>query len=284
MIDYRIMTFLTLCREMNYRRTAEILNMTQPAVTQHIKYLENLYKCKLFHYDKHTLAMTDTAVILQRYAENMLYQEKKLEELLGAAGGRQLNVGATKTIGEFVIADQVARYLEDNSNRITVQVDNTVHLLKLLSEGKLDFALIEGFFDRRQYASRLYRREPFAGLCGKDHPFAGRTVSVSDLWTENLLIREDGSGTRNILEQLLREQNHSIEDFSRVTYIGNFGLISRILAHGHSISFAYSTVQEGNDAIAVFHVDGWDIVREFNYVFLDNPSAAEAVDYFDSFR
>lgn len=79
MIDTRIQTFLTLCRVMNYRRTAELLNMTQPAVTQHIHFLEEQYGCKLFHYDRRTLTMTREAELLQRYAENVLYQEKKTE-------------------------------------------------------------------------------------------------------------------------------------------------------------------------------------------------------------
>lgn len=55
MIDYRVKTFLALCDFMNYRKTAQILNMTQPAVTQHIHFLENQYGCKLFDYDRHSL-------------------------------------------------------------------------------------------------------------------------------------------------------------------------------------------------------------------------------------
>ena len=61
----RIETFLTLCRLMNYRRTAEELNMTQPAVTQHIHYLEERYGCKLFLYDRRTLKMTPEAEVLK---------------------------------------------------------------------------------------------------------------------------------------------------------------------------------------------------------------------------
>lgn len=55
MLDYRTETFLTLYEEMNYRRTAERLQMTQPGVTQHIHYLENYYGVKLFVYDGHQL-------------------------------------------------------------------------------------------------------------------------------------------------------------------------------------------------------------------------------------
>ena len=56
MLDYRVHTFLALYDEMNYRRTAEKLNMTQPGVTQHIHYLENYYGVKLFEYDGRALS------------------------------------------------------------------------------------------------------------------------------------------------------------------------------------------------------------------------------------
>ena len=58
MVDSRIKTFLALCRNMNYRRTAEELSLTQPAVTQHIKFLENEYNCRLFSYDFRTMLKT----------------------------------------------------------------------------------------------------------------------------------------------------------------------------------------------------------------------------------
>ena len=284
MIDTRIETFLTLCRMMNYRKTAEELNMTQPAVTQHIHYLENQYHCKLFLYDRKTLRMTHEAELLKRYAENVLYQERKVAEQLHKHEGFVLSIGATKTIGEYVIADQVSKYLGDPKNRISIEVDNTEHLLRLLSAGELDFALIEGFFDRQQFASRLYRTEPFVGLCGKSHSFAGRTVLLEELWDKNLILREKGSGTRSILEQLLNEKNHTIADFSRVTYIGNFGLMVRLLEKGNSITFAYRAVKNQNENLSVFYVDGWNVIREFNYVFLDNPFSVCAVDYFSSFQ
>ena len=134
----RIETFLTLCRLMNYRRTAEELNMTQPAVTQHIHYLEERYGCKLFLYDRRTLKMTPEAEVLKKYAETVRYQERRLEMQLRGTGTRSLAIGATKTIGEYVIAGQVSRYLSVPENRLSVEVDNTEHLLGMLSGGTLD--------------------------------------------------------------------------------------------------------------------------------------------------
>ena len=58
MLDYRVLTFLALYDEMNYRKTAEKLNMTQPGVTQHIHFLEHYYGIKLFEYDGRILSKT----------------------------------------------------------------------------------------------------------------------------------------------------------------------------------------------------------------------------------
>lgn len=283
MIDTRIQTFLTLCRVMNYRRTAELLNMTQPAVTQHIHFLEEQYGCKLFHYDRRTLTMTREAELLQRYAENVLYQEKKLKSELEYSDGLSLSIGATKTIGEYVIGEHVSAFLSDPKNSISVNVENTETLLSELSAGKLDFALIEGYFDRSRYAARLYRKEPFVGLCGKGHIFANKTIPIDKIWDQNLLLREEGSGTRDILGQLLAESNHSFSEFERITTISNFGLITRLLENNNCITFAYHAVGETNSSLSEFHVMGWDISREFNYVYLDTPFSEYAVDVFSGY-
>ena len=58
MLDFRVETFIELCRTKNYTQTAENLHMTQPAVSQHIKYLEEFYGCKLFNYNKKVLTIT----------------------------------------------------------------------------------------------------------------------------------------------------------------------------------------------------------------------------------
>lgn len=80
MLDYRVLTFLALYDEMNYRRTAEKLNMTQPGVTQHIHYLENYYGVKLFEYDGRTLSRTKNAQRLKRYFDSIKAEEADIRE------------------------------------------------------------------------------------------------------------------------------------------------------------------------------------------------------------
>ncbi|MEA5142990.1 MAG: LysR family transcriptional regulator [Oscillibacter sp.] len=284
MRDDKIHTFLTLCDTMNYRLAAEHLHITQPAVTQHIHALEQYYGCRLFLYDGHRLQKTQGAATLERYARGMVYQEEKLMQALHPLPENHLTIGATKTIGEFVIAGQVARYLKNPRNHLDVLVGNTREMLHLLDRGQIDFALVEGNFDRAQYDCRLYRKEPFGGLCGRSHPFAGRTVTAEELFGETLLLRESGSGTRDVLEQVLTQANRSLTEFARVVTVSSFGLLCSLAAQGAGISFAYEAIAQSHPQLARFHVDAWDIAREFNYVFLRHTDAADAVDLFESCR
>ena len=284
MTDYRLETFLCLCQTMNYRVAAEKLNITQPAVSQHIKALEQQYKCRLFIYDKRRLSMTPEAELLRRHALSIQLQEQKLMEKLSGRRLRQLNIGATKTIGEYVIRRQVERLLEEPDTRFSLEIDNTVNILRHIDEGKLDFALVEGYFDRARYAHRLYRKEPFVGFCALKHPFANRSVKLHELWEQSLLLREEGSGTRSILEKLLEGENRSIRDFRRYNSISNFGLLEHLVSRDCGITFAYRAVGEHNSALAEFTVEGWNISREFNYVYLPRPEAEKDIDFFDALR
>ena len=282
MIDYRVKTFLALCDFMNYRKTAQILNMTQPAVTQHIHFLENQYGCKLFDYDRHSLKMTREGMLLKRYCESVMYQEEKLFEKIKSGEKRLVRFGATKTIGEYVIPEQVERFLQLPDYNVEIEIDNTRYLLDKLKRGELDFALIEGFFDSNDFLSRVYRSENFVGVCSKNHRFANKTILPDDIFTEHLFLREKGSGTRNILEQVLSEHNRTTGHFARVTCIYHFTLMSELIADNLGITFAYEVMQKSYSSLAPFYVKGWNIVRDFNYVYLDSADSLEILEAFDN--
>lgn len=284
MLDYRMETFVILCKTMNYRMAAEALNITQPAVTQHIQYLEDYYGCKLFSYDKRKLSMTPQAEILLRYVQTQNYQERKLVDKIKEKKGYHFSIGTTKTIGEYVIADQVKRFLEEPGNIVSVETDNTIHILELLNQGKLDFALIEGFFDQSTYAHKLYQVEPYVGFCSRKHPFAGKEVSLSDFLQETIIVREEGSGTRSILEKMLQINNVALADFKRVISIGSLNLLENLVAENTGVTFAYRVAGKQNARLAEFSVEGLQVEREFNYVFLPDTDAEKAVEIFDRFR
>ena len=280
MLDYRIDTFLTLCECMNYRKTAEMLHISQPAVTQQIHFLENQYGQKLFVYENRRLVKTEAAAILEQYARAAQLQQQDLLQKLESSPIHTLRIGATKTIGDYYLKEDIRRYLQSPDNALTLIVDNTEHLLRLLEENELDFSVVEGFFDKTRFDSILLRREPFVGICRKDHPFAGREVTMEELLQQTIIHREAGSGTRAILEQELRGYNESLQRFQRHICISSFNVILDLVKQGFGVSFVYNILADSDPALAKFSIRGETVVREFNVVYLKYADMGEKIRLF----
>ena len=202
-MEQRLESFLTLCDTMHYGRAAEKLHLSQPAVSKHIQSLENQYGVSLFTYANRRLQKTREGEILQQYVQMLRYNEEKLMEKLCQQPTRLLRIGATKSIGEYVLLPNIKRFLSFPENEIEFLVDNTERLLERLDRSELDFVVLEGIFNKQHYDWILFRNEPYIGICAKNHPFAGREVSVEELFTERIILRENGSGTRKIFEREL---------------------------------------------------------------------------------
>ena len=280
MLDYRIDTFLTLCEQMNYRKTAEMLHISQPAVTQQIHYLENQYGQKLFVYENRRLVKTEAAAVLEKYARAAKLQQQDLLQKLESSPIHTLRIGATKTIGDYYLKEDIRRYLQSPDNALTLIVDNTEHLLRLLEENELDFSVVEGFFDKTRFDSILLRREPFVGICRKDHPFAGREVTMEELLQQTIIHREAGSGTRAILEQELRGYNESLQRFQRHICISSFNIILDLVKQGFGVSFVYNILADSDPGLAKFSIRGERVVREFNVVYLKYADMGEKIRLF----
>lgn len=279
MVDRRVDTFLLLCQLMNYRKTADALGITQPAVTQQIHFLEREYGCKLFTYQNSRLQKTEAAITLEQYARAIRLQDQHLRDKLSSTV-RELKIGATKTIGDYVLKEDIQRYLSKEDHALSLVVDNTEHLLKMLDENQLDFAVIEGYFDRSLFDSQLFRKEPFVGIRPQNHPFAGKEVSLEELFQETIIHREAGSGTRAILEQKLQGYNESLDRFKRQICISSFPVILDLVKKGFGVSFVYEVLADSDPNIAKFTIRGEQIVREFNIVYLKHADLQEKISWF----
>ena len=219
-------TFLAVCRLGSYTRAAEELNITQPAVTQHIQHLQTYYGVRLLDYRSKRLTLTPEGELLRRAALTMRHDEEKLKRELAdlRQGRRALRFGATLTVGEYLLPPRLAAYLKANPDvELHMTVDNTRNLLQKLNAGELDFAVVEGYFRKSEYDYIVWSLEEFLCVCGADSPLAGAPARPLDaLFGETLLLRSPGSGSRDVLERVLEERNHRVEDFGRVveTYAG----------------------------------------------------------------
>ena len=279
-MDPKLHTFLTLCQTMNYRLAAERLHLSQPAVTKQIQSLEQALQTKLFFYDGHTLHKTEKCLLLERYAISQQYQFQELQLAIADKKRLKLRLGATKTIGDYVLIDAIKEYLRDPGHELSLVVDNTRHLLQMLDENRLDFAVIEGNFSKTKYDSYLLRMEPFVGICAKNSSLSGKHLPIEDLLKETIVVREEGSGTRRIFEERLTVSGYGLNDFSREISISSFVAIKALVASGVGISFLYRSVVADAENIGIFTVDGITDPHPFHVVYTRNTNAKNYAEQF----
>ena len=279
-MDTKLHTFLTLCQTMNYRLAAERLHLSQPAVTKQIQALEQSLKTKLFYYDGHTLHKTEKCLLLERYAISRQYQFEELQLAIAEKERTKLRIGATKTIGDYVLIDAIKNYLRDPNHELSLVVDNTKHLLQMLDENQLDFAVIEGTFSKTKYDSYLLRMEPFIGICAKTSPLCGKNVPIEQLLKETVIVREEGSGTRRIFEERLIASGYDLNDFSRTVSISSFVSIKALVAAGIGISFLYESVVANDKNIGTFTAHGLNAPHAFHVVYTSNTNAKSYAEQF----
>ncbi len=292
MIDYRLMTFMDLHETMNYTKTASNLNITQPAVTQHIKYLERKYNVSLFHYSRKHLELTKEGEYLYRYALNLLSNaDQLLQELQHLSDPKEtLKMGATLTIGEYLLPSLlIALYDRNEDLDLQLTLENTELLVKDVRDGKLDFALIEGLFNKEEFHTSLLKSEEMVLILPPNHPLVHRkTITIDDLLDERLFVREPGSGTREIFTQALGENNLSLDNFAKCTQISHINMIKEMVQGGTGISFLYESAvrkELADQTLATRKVKGISLMREFNMISPKNSIYHEKIDaYFAFFK
>ena len=288
MLDFRTETFLCAARLLNFTRAAAELNITQPAVTQHIHYLEEYYHTKLFSLRGKKLLLTEQGEHLYQALTTIRNNELRLQNELNTIAKRKkpLSMGATMTVGEFMLPVPLSRLLRSHPDRkIRLSIDNTTKLLNMLREGTLDVAMIEGRFPKEEFDFLIWKQVEFIPVCSSRHHFREEPSIISDLFSETLILRESGSGTREILEFYLKDHDCDVDCFSGIQEITNMNAIRILTEEDCGITFLYESVVRDSirrGAIRQIPLKDFHIVH--NIVFIWRKNSIFSGEYQEIFR
>lgn len=243
MLDLRIQTFLTVCKYMNYTQAADELGLTQPAVSKHIHYLEDFYNVKLFSYSGRKLSLTKQGAYLKNVMNAMNHDALRIREDIGCLDKKKkLKIGATLSIGNYYLPDPLISFLKEHDDiDLYITVADTRELLSKLDGGELSFILCEGNFNKSDYDYSLIKNSHLVAFCGKDYDTES-IHDVTDLFRHRILLREKGSGTREIIEHYLAERGYSIQSFDSCYEVNSPELILKMLEKNMGISILYQDV------------------------------------------
>ena len=235
LIDHRLATLAVVARTGSYTAAAKELFISQPAVSQQIASLASDLGICLVERCGRRMQLTEAALDLVTYANRAEIDGMRLVERHRQGAERPLVLGATLSISQFLLPRLLARAVAAD-RPFSVQVSNTAELLRGIDAGTIDLALIEGSFDRTAYGFIDMRTEPFVAVMPAG---ASQPRGFGDLLDTPLLLRECGSGTRAIFEDMLAARGLGLADFHRVIEVGDPATIIGMLKQGCGVSFMY---------------------------------------------
>lgn len=206
--------FQAVARHMNMSRAAEELYIAQPTISQAIAEIESEYGVALFNRIGKRLYITNEGLRLLEYVNQILNLTDTMNKDMGGLSlSPRFSVGATITIGKSILPPVISLYEEENPNvSVYVLVDNTAVIEEHLLTGKLDFAFVEGRTKHKEILLSPLLEDRLVLVCHKNHPLANREdVRLKDILDCSFIVREDGSGTRELFKKELEKHKAKIQ-------------------------------------------------------------------------
>jgi DNA-binding transcriptional LysR family regulator len=290
MENFRLKVFRTVASHLNFSRAAEELLLTQPAVTQQIKALEDEYGVPLFDRSGGRITLTPSGQALLPYAMKLKeISEEAQTAVAGASGkhGGQLSLGASQTIGQYVLPTLVAGFLRENPRAlVSARSGNTDAILEALVDHKIQLALIEGPALRKDIHVEPFMEDHMVLVVSASHEWADHEVDLASFKEAPLLMREFGSGSRRVVEKALVQAGLSKKDLKvRMELDSTEGLLSAVEA-GLGVTFVSHWAVRNQLALGTLklaRVPGLKLSRMFSIAYPAGPEPSGNANAFRIF-
>ncbi len=274
MISSKVITLLKVWELKSYTRAAEALNLTQPAVSQHIKQLEEELGIKIFNRLDKELKLTTEGEIVMKYARRMITLYQNLSQAIKDEKRqlKHLTIGVTHSLENNIISSVFAKYCNENDNiRITIITDTVKNLYNMLKIYEIDLAIIEGKILDDNFKSILLDTDYLVLAVANNNPLAKKNIAtIDDLKKERLILRLPNSGTRTLFEANLASNNELLDAFNIVLEVDNIATIKELVQKnfGVSILSRSACAQDVKEKrLTTIPVKNLSMIREINIVY-----------------
>lgn len=241
MADRRLQVFYTVAKQLSFTKAAELLFMTQPAVTFQVKQLEEHFNTRLFERSHSKISLTPAGDLVLDYAERILNLTAELETRMGEMTGQVsgvLMLGASTTIAEYMLprklGDFKVRYPQVQA-RLTVANSETIE--NKVADHTLDVGLIEAPSQHPNLKSIVCCEDELVMICSPQHPFAKyHDIAPAQMAEQPYISRETGSGTRNVVDDYFRLGGVNPEDLHIAMELGSLEAIKGAVEAGLGIA------------------------------------------------
>jgi DNA-binding transcriptional LysR family regulator len=278
--NFRLLVFRAVAEHLSFRKAAEELYLTQPAVSLQIKALEEDLGVQLFDRAGAHIRLTGAAIILLGYcgqvSKLLLDAEHEIAALSGEHAG-QLALGASTTIAQYVLPRLLGEFRREHPRvHLTLISGNTEHIVEAVEKQQILLGLIEGPARSREVKTVPFLEDELVLIASTAHEWAERpSVSCSEITSTPLLMRERGSGTRHVIELALQRQGVKRKSLQIVMELDSTEAIKSAVDAGLGVGFvsrwAIAKDLRLDNSFKIVTVEGLTIKRQFLIVYASGP-------------
>ncbi|MBC8414357.1 MAG: LysR family transcriptional regulator [Nitrospira sp.] len=291
MDDHKLKVFCIVAETKSFSRASEIIRLTQPAVSLQIQALEETYGTKLFNRSGCLIALTKEGEMLYKYAKEIISLYEAAEKDIGGVTGLVkgvISVGASSTIGNYILPSVIADFKRKYPKvGVHIRVANTKTVIEYLNAGSCDIGLVEGEINKQKLKIEKLIPDEMVFVMSPHHPFAKKSsISILELAKEPLIVREEGSGTRQMIEKYLSKHGITQSQLKITMIMGSTESIKNAVEEGlgTSILSRWATRKEcmyGSLKVANFKEEKF--VRDFSMVAKKSKEPPHTVEQFMEF-
>ena len=275
----------------SFSQAAERLGVTQPAVSQQVRALEERLGKRLLDRSGRRVEPTEAGLALYRGAQRLLSLEGQLLDELDAADGGELGgtlqVGASTGPGSTVVPVLLCEFQKNNPGvSVSLSISDTQSVVERVAERELELGVVGAARRHRGVTFEPFFRDDVVLACPPGHRFAGRSITLDDLRKEPLIVMQEGAGVRQVLEDELRRAGTRLRDLEPRLELGLQESARSAVVAGYGVTFISRAAIEADLAagtLATARVKGLDPAREISLVRAAGRSPTRAAQAFVEF-
>ena len=271
MDEFRLRVFVTAARTLSFSKCAAALNITQPAVSRHIGELEARYGMPLFTRGTSGVALTKAGGLLLSHAESLLSAYQKMDydmELLSQTSQGRLSIGASTTIAMYLLPPVLASFMELSGGvEVSMLSGNSENVEQWLRDGTVDIGFVENASRRPWLHYEPLMADELVLVAGTQGRYGSQeSVTPEELRGLPLVLREKGSGTREIIERALNRRGIRVEDLNVVIELSSTEAIKSFVRSSDTLAIVSVIAlhrELADSSLRIVDIDGIDMPREF---------------------
>jgi DNA-binding transcriptional LysR family regulator len=290
MADRRLQVFSTVARLLSFTKAADMLHMTQPAVTFQIHQLEEHFNTRLFNRTHNRISLTDAGEIVKTYADQIMTLQTEMDNAvrnLTDDPRGQLVLGASMTIGQYVLPTLLGQYqLEFPEVALRLFVANTVGVINMVENNEIDIGIVEGPVVNKNLVTQVCWEDELVVVTPVGHSLAGASpLRIAQVLDYPFIAREEGSGTRIVISNYFEAQGVDVSALNLTMEFGSPESIKGAVWAGLGITImSIATIEKERllDRLVATSLDP-PIKRSFTIVYQRQKFRLRAIEAFVSF-